>query len=108
MNKDSEARRRYATVDTGPSSPGYFTDEVNMSKIGKRKVFFSVRDMGTSFDATVTLQFKCIGDDGWSDYDTYSSSIRKAIEGEGEHVRWRAGIKDTDYTSGTVRFGFDW
>lgn len=106
--RDTEGRRAYATVDTGPASPGYFTDEVSMKRESRKRLFFSVRDMGTGFSATVALQFRCIGDDDWTDYDTYTYNTRKVLDGEGEHVLWRAGVKNGSYTSGKVRFGFDW
>ena len=57
---------------------------------------------------TVTLQFICPGDASWSDYDTYTAVTREKVEGAAAGVRWRAGVKDADWTSGTLTFGFDW
>lgn len=109
--RDSTDYHEYATVDEGSSTAlDYFTNPVNMREKGLEKVFFSVRETGasTAFTATITLQFRCKGDGEWNDYDTYTGVVRKLIEGGGAGVQWRAGIKDDDYTSGEVTFGFDW
>ncbi|KKM71970.1 hypothetical protein LCGC14_1425200 [marine sediment metagenome] len=100
----------YATVNTNPGASGYFTNEVNIRQKSLQQVFFSVRETGASsaFSVTITLQFKCPGDDDWQDYDTYSEVNRKLIEGGGAGVRWRMGVEQGDYTSGEVTFGFDW
>ncbi len=57
---------------------------------------------------TVTLQFRCPDDSDWSDYSTYTSTVRKVVDGGASKVQWRAIVKDGAYTSGTKRFGFDW
>lgn len=114
----------YAIVDTQPGASGYFTNEVQPRKDGKLKglggkIFFSIREsnLDDSSDApasviTVTLQFKCNRDLEWQDYVsdlTIGIGARVAIEDCGTGVVWRAGVKEaSDYTSGSLTFGFDW
>ena len=120
----------YAIVNTQPSGAelGYWTAEVNPRAllnagklIAKDKLWFSIRevDADSSEDAsddaviTITLQFKCADDLGWQDYVDFASSTlsignRLILEDLGNGVVWRAGVKDGDYTSGALRFGFDW
>jgi hypothetical protein len=119
--------KEYATVDTQPSGSelGYWTNEVCLrdkvnSGLSKGKMWFSIREFETdssqasdTSSMTITLQFKCSGDAGWQDYvDLNTASIvvgnRLLIEDDGAAVRWRAGVKDGDYTSGKITFGFDW
>ena len=130
-SKLDTAHSTYVIVDTEPSGTelGYWTSEVtprdllNEGKlIAKDKIWFSIRelDADSSEDAsdtaviTVSLQFKCAGDLGWQDYVDYAGSTlsignRVLLEDLGNAVKWRAGVKDNgDYTSGALRFGFDW
>jgi hypothetical protein len=109
----SEDYREYATVNEDPSTSvdGYWTNPVNPRKNRLDRIFFSVRETAagsSAFSAIVTLQFRCLGDEEWNDYATYTSSDRKRIEDDGAGVQWRAGVKNGDYTSGEVTFGFDW
>ena len=118
--------KRYATVDTVPidSELGYFTGEVDLRDIRKTKgecrVYFSIREEEEDSSAgsdtstmTVTLQFKCEGDDGWQDYVPLDGSAlavgnRVVLEDSGAAVKWRAGVKYYEYSSGSLTFGFDW
>jgi hypothetical protein len=125
--KSSGQYKEYATVDTQPSGSdlGYWTNEVCLRDLfnegrAKGKMYFSIREFETDSSAasdtssmTVTLQFKCDGDLGWQDYVDFAGSTlavgnRLEIEDIGAAVRWRAGVKDGDYTSGKITFGFDW
>ena len=106
----SDSNHEYVTVDTDPGAPGYYTAEVNMKYRRNRhkvdRIYFSVR--GT-FDQTVTLQYKCVGDATWTIYATYTAVTRVAIDDNGDGVVWRAGVVDAAaYTSGSSTFGFDW
>lgn len=108
----------YATVDTkpAPGGGGYYTDEVapRINKTGR--FYFSIRE--TSPDSspsviTVKLQYKCIGDSGWTEKlngtVAFATGVRIVIIDNAAGVRWRAGVvDDADYTSGAVTFGFDW
>ena len=123
-NRSSGEFKEYATVDTTPTELGYFTNEVNLRALrkdkGERKVYFSIREEEADSSAasdtssmTVTLQFKCEGDAGWQDYVPLDGSElavgnRVAVEDSGAAVLWRAGVKDYEYTSGSLTFGFDW
>ena len=116
----------YVTVDTAPESvdTGYFTNAISIRKIRKdkkiRRVFFSIREFeadpseaSAASDLTVTLQFKCPGDEGWTDYVSLDGSTlaignRLMMEDLGAGIYWRAGIKPDNFASGQVRFGFDW
>lgn len=109
---DSSDYREYASVDTDPAAD-YFTNEVSLRQKQVEKMFFSFRDQGASsgdFVVILTLQFKCTNDADWTDYDTYTidDTPRQLIEGNAGNVLWRLGIKNTEYTSGAVTFGFDW
>jgi len=123
--KITGANKEYAIVDTQPGSAGYFTNEVNIRHLQKTekvsKVFFSIREHEADISAapsalsviTVVLQFKCDGDHAWSDFIPLDSSEfvignRVVIEDTGANVVWRAGVRDDEYTSGSVTFGFDW
>jgi len=103
--KDTGRRYKDAIVDTAPGADGFATNIVKGSTKGSGYLVFSVRGMG---DATVTLQFKGLGDSSWTDLKTYITNDRELLEGSGNGVEWRAIIKDTNYTSGTIKFGFDW
>jgi len=126
-SKNSGVRKAYATVDTAPSGSelGYWTDEVCLRDkikegLAKDKMFFSIRneeaDSSEASDTssiTISLQFQCSGDLGWQDYvDLALSELavgnRLEISDTGAGVKWRAGVKDGNYTSGSITFGFDW
>jgi len=126
-SRSSGVYKEYATVNTIPSGTdlGYWTNEVclrDKQKDGlvKTRMYFSIREAeADSSDAdvdsttTVTLQFKCDGDTGWQDYVPLDGSSlamgnRLIIADTGAAVRWRAGVKDGDFASGSVTFGFDW
>jgi len=126
-SRDSGQFKEYATVNTQPSGTdlGYWTNEVCLRDkmkdgLAKDKMWFSIReteaDSSQASDTssmTVTLQFKCDGDDGWQDWVDLSGNAlavgqRLVIEDCGAGVRWRAGVKDGDFTSGELTFGFDW
>lgn len=116
--------KEYATVDTTPTGLGYFTNEVdliNLQEVGSEtRMYFSIREWeadsseaSDTSEMTVTLQFKCEGDEGWQDYVSLDGSTlavgnRVSIRDSGAAVLWRAGVKDGDYTSGSITFGFDW
>lgn len=121
--RNSSTNYEYATVDTKPTSAGYFTNGVNLRekmKKGVTKMFFSIREAGGDISAnpsalstiTVGLQYRCPGDVGWTDYidlagSTFAIGNRVALEDIGL-VEWRAGVVDDNFTSGSVTFGFDW
>jgi len=105
--KTTDDYYQYATVDTDPTSAGYYTNAVGIRQLkGVEEIYFSIRGSG---QMNVTLQFKCPGDSGWTDYNAYNtSSIRKKITGGAAGVQWRAGVKEGDRISGECIFGFDW
>ena len=124
-SRSSGTNHEYATVDTRPTSAGYFTnafcprDKAKNAKVGK--IFFSIREASADISAnpsalstiTVGLQFKCANDAGWTDFvdmagSTLAIGNRIALEDVGAGVFWRAGVVDDGFTSGSVTFGFDW
>ena len=120
----STSNHEYILVDTAPESDaeGYFTGEVDVRLLKKEKkvdkIYFSIREAADpgSIDAsviTVSLQFKCDGDVRWQDYvpldgSTLAIGNRISLEDFGPNVKWSAGVKTADYTSGSLRLGFDW
>jgi hypothetical protein len=117
--KESTASREYATVDTDPAAAGYWTNEVDLRTLrsnGAKEVYFTIAETSDALSVdvsvvTVCLQFLFAG--RWQDFmplDGSSLAIgnRLAINDIGAAVRWRAGVKDTGYGSGSVTFGFDW
>ena len=126
-SRSSGQFKEYATVDTQPSGAtlGYWTNEVCLRDkqndgVAKEKMYFSIREnesdssgASDTSSMTVTLQYKCDGDAGWQNYVPLDGSAlavgnRLVIEDTGAAARWRAGVKDGDYTSGSLTFGFDW
>lgn len=100
--------REYATVNTAPGSGGFWTNTIGMRGKHISSMFFNIRGTG---NAKVTLQFKCHGDDDWTDYNNGADFVigdNKIIEGNGGDMVWRAGVKQADYSSGSVTFGFTW
>ena len=116
-SKDSAPYREYATVNEEATGDGYFTNPVFIRDKDLEHIFFSVRETGSAAGVMIiTLQFKCEGDDAWTDYDVYEDVCRKVVEGGGAGTQWRAGVKvdessgvaTQNYTSGEFTFGFDW
>ncbi len=124
-SKNSGTNFEYATVDTLPGASGYFTnslcprDKYKTSKV--TRIFFSIRETDADVsaapsalsDVTVVLQYRCLGDAGWTDYVPLDASEfvignRVILEDIGNGVDWRAGVTSDGYTSGSVTFGFDW
>ena len=117
----SDEYREYAVVDSAVGS-GYFTGEVNMATLKSdtsiERIFFSIReeaDEGSIDDSviTVSLQFKLVGVDRWQYYvpldgSTFAIGNRLRIEDDGSAAKWRAGVEEGNYTSGSLIFGFDW
>ena len=121
--RSSGTNHEYATVDTTPTSAGYFTNSVNLREKMSRgiiKLFFSIREASADISAapsalstvTVSLQFKCPGDAGWTDYVDFAGADlaigNRVILDDMGLVEWRAGVVDDNFTSGSVTFGFDW
>lgn len=115
----SGERSVYALVDSAPDTEGFWTSNVNLSKLktnyNASRVYFSIREAESSggSDVTVTLQFKCEGDTEWTDYapldgSTFAIGNRILMEDFAQGVVWRAGVKSDGYVSGSVLFGFDW
>ena len=108
----------YAVVDTAPAvdSGGYYTDELAPRTAKPGRFYFSIREAVRDSSASVVavkLQFKCPGDLYWTDKkngtEDWAIGDRAIIDDNAAGVVWRAGVVDnSDYTSGSVIFGFDW
>jgi hypothetical protein len=126
-SKNSKGHCEYATVDTRPTSDGYFTNSICPRTIiseGKTiggKIYFSIRETGADISAapsalssvTVVLQYKGPDDVAWTDFipldgSSFAIGSRVLIEESANGVLWRAGVRDDEFTSGSVTFGFDW
>lgn len=125
-SRSSGEHKEYATIDTQPSGTalGYWTNELDMRVLKNKwkvdKVYFSIREYepdssgaSDTSSMTVTLQFMRDGDSGWQDYVDFAGNTLAVgnvliIEDFAAKVKYRAGVKDGDYTSGSITFGFDW
>jgi len=122
-SRETNAYSSYAHVDVAPGADGFFTEAVTPRRL-KDNLFFSIREAeseesgveessGSTTDITVVLQFQCKGDDIWQNYNYNDGAElvpgdRFKIDDSAAAVRWRAGVLYGGYTSGAVRFGFDW
>lgn len=125
-NKSSGEFYEYITINeqTSGTDLGDWTNEVVPRDLKKKlkiqAFYFSIReyesDSSQASDTssmTVTLQFMCPGDLGWQDYVDFSGNSlavgnRLEITDFAAGARWRAGVKDGDWTSGSITVGFDW
>ena len=110
--RSSNTFSEYASVDSAVGVGGYFTTPVSFKVTGVKNYFFSIRELDPAVVsvATVFIQFKCEGDDHWTDYIPgidLTVGVRLFVEAGGS-VQWRAGIKEAVFTSGGIVFGFDW
>lgn len=87
-----------AVIDTAPGASGYWSNPVSSHEHHVGKLIFSISGI---FAATVTLQFKDVFGT-WTDYDTYTDKARLLVE-DYTVTQWRAGVKNTNFTSGAVR-----
>jgi len=107
-------RYKYASIDTGPGSGGYWSDAVSMRNESTDALFWVRTGAGVG---TITIQYKLPHTGAaWVDYVTDENLAigeRFRLDDKAAGVRWRAGIKedtsaDNTYTSGTIVTGFDW
>ena len=102
-------RYRYASIDTAPGADGYWSDAVSMSSVNAGALFFSRSGAGIG---TVTIQYKLPHTgSAWTDYDSpisLTDGVRCRLDDMGAGVKWRAGVKNGNYTSDTIIVGFDW
>jgi len=102
-------RYAYASIDTAPGAAGYWSKPVALSQARSEALFASVSGGGVG---TVTIQFKLPHTGStWQDYYTTESLVdgaRLRVADQGAGVKWRAGVKNAAYTSGTIVVGFDW
>lgn len=113
--------KQYVVIDSTPPVGGFWTNIVAQRRSGLYKsnilkMFFSVREYEDSpaVGSVITpiLQFKCEGDNGWTDYNNNGTAFvvgdRLLIDSNAAGVKWRAGVKEGGYTSGSMILGFDW
>lgn len=100
----------YVKITTVPGADGDWCEPVTVKKSKDvEALFFSRRGGGT---ATVSIQFKTPESGAaWTDYLTdedLSDGVRLRLDELGTGVQWRAGVKNGNFTSGTITVGFDW
>ena len=105
------------TVDTAPGAGGYWSNPVFMRKGNDQDIKlmnFSVREKEEDATSVIvpSLQFRGIGDLGWTDYNNNDEAFVigdcKVVEANALFVQWRAGVKEGVYTSGSINAGFSW
>lgn len=108
-SQNGNDRYSYAVVDTAPGADGYWCGIVSMNFKGVQELFWSRSGGGVG---TVTIQFLLPYEGAtWQDLTTSENLVdgeRFKLDGQGAGVKWRTGIKNAAYTSGTVIVGFDW
>ena len=108
-SKLNKERSAYASIDTAPGADGYWSDSVSMTSKNTKALFFSQSGGG---EGTVSLQYQLNHTAAaWTDYvttETFEDGVRFRLDDFAAGVKWRAGIKNAGYTSGTVVCGFDW
>jgi hypothetical protein len=68
---------------------------------------FYISSIGT--DATVTLQWKDVNDDNYTDYEDHTAVTRQVITEAARDTAWRAIVKDdAQGSSGASVFGISW
>lgn len=109
-SKITTARQEYAEVDTAPDANGFYTNPVTLHTKPDKRVSFSIRGTGV---IVVVLQYKCALDNTWMTYVNANVTVDKGcrfqMEDFSQGIEWRAGVvAAADYTSGSLKFGFDW
>ena len=107
--KLNKPRSRYASIDTAPGADGYWSDAVGLTDVKADELFLSVSGGGS---ATVAVQYKLPHTGAaWVDYttdETLETGARFRLDDHGAGVKWRVGVKNAAYSSGTIIVGFDW
>jgi len=102
-------RFKYASIDAAPGADGYWCESVSMVNVKADELFLNVSGGGS---ATVTVQYKLPHTGAiWTDYttsETLTTGARFRLDDHGAGVKWRVGVKNTAYSSGTIIVGFDW
>ena len=93
-----------AIIDTAPGAAGFWSVGV---KASDHKVGAMILAITGIFAGTVTLQFRPLGDPGWTAYDTYTDHEREIIE-DYTNCEWRIGVASGGFTSGAVRVRIDY
>ena len=102
-------RYEYVSIDEAPGADGDWCKSVSMTGKKAEELFASVSGGGS---ATVTMQYKLPHDGAaYVDYttgETLESGARFRLDDHGAGVKWRVGVKQGNYSSGTVIVGLDW
>jgi hypothetical protein len=94
-----------AIIDTAPGAAGFWSVGV---KASDHKVGNMILSISGIFAGTVVLQFRPIGEPGWTNYDTtYTDRTRQIIE-DYTNCEWRIGMASGGYTSGAVRLRIEY
>jgi len=93
-----------AIIDTAPGAAGYWSVGVKPTEHRVGKMIMSISGI---FAGTVILQFRPIGEPGWTNYDTYTERTRQIIE-DYTNCEWRVGMASGGYTSGAARLRIEY
>ena len=91
-------RMEGVSVDTDPGASGYWSDPVFVLSGKDNAIWFSITAIT---GATVTLQFKDVGQSTWSEYGTYTEITNLKIEAN-PGSQWRCGVADDNQGTSSV------
>ena len=95
---NDNARYVGISVDTDPGASGYWSDETH-ARNHMGCVWLEI----TSIDsATVTIQFKAMGQSSWSTYPTTYTEVSSIKIESNPSTQWRVGVEDDNQGSGVT------
>jgi hypothetical protein len=93
------------TVSSAPGANGEWTNTIIPKPYEDQRSqygFVNIWVMGSPWVATVTLQARQKADSEWTDVKTYSANIKEFLQEYEQGVEYRIGVKNGDWTSGSV------
>ena len=92
------------TIAGAPGASGTWTGEISsmFNNPGGQPGYINISIYGVTWAGTVTLQRKFSGDAVWYDVDTWTANSQNSLTDTEKGVRYRLGIDNGDFTSGSV------
>ena len=90
------------TIDSSPPSEGTWAGGISSTYQNPNPGYLNISIYGSSWSATVTLQRSFKGDSNWYDVETWTSNDQKSLYDPERGVIYRIGVKNGEYTSGSV------
>ena len=90
-----------ATISSAPGAAGGWTSALAPMG-GSGKGFLNISVYGATWSATVTLQRSFDSGVSWYDITTFTANAQKALVDKEGGVRYRIGVKNAAYSSGSV------